>query len=749
MTTELLEAILSKLDRADASDKRWPDRRGEYWSLCPFHDDTNTGNFSVSAKGYKCFACDESGGLRALAEKLGIVQAETAVTPMTADLPTYASAKRLPADYLASLGLQTVYTGGQPCIRIPYYDADGTETGARMRVSMTSKNRFKWRKGSKLAPYGLWLLAGWQDRGFVVLVEGESDAQTLWHYDIPALGIPGAGTWRAEWAEHVEGLTVFVWQEPDAAGGGFAERVGESLSDCLVITAPAGRKDASECHILGDDVPAVMDALRRSALPYRQIRAERLSEEAANARQAAGGLLASENILGDLARLCDAMGLVGEHKTAQLLYLAITSRLLDKPVNVAVKGPSSGGKSYTVETVVKTFPPAAVYALSSMSERALAYSEEPLQHRCLVLYEAAGMASDFGSYLVRTLLSEGCIRYETVEKTADGLKPKLIEREGPTGLIVTTTWASLHPENETRLLSVTVRDDRDQTRGVLHSLADRANGRGPATVNLDPWHALQTWLQLAGGRSVTIPFAHALATGADARAVRLRRDFGQVLSLIASHAILHQAQRQRDGYGRIVATLADYAAVYDLVIDAVSEGVQATVNNTVRQTIEAVKALLAEATDKESASVSLVQLAERLDLDKSAASRRARVAEGLGYLVNLEDRKGKPSRLVLGDALPDEKPVLPSPASLAGGEGGSIPPNNTATVQHSPEGEGEGGDIPPCNTATVQHSPEGPPTETIDGVLVDYDAFSDLLWEGFSKQEAVLRARIDAIEVQR
>ena len=747
--TTLLDLILGKLNRAGAPDKQWPDHSGEYWALCPFHADTHAGNFSVSVKGFKCFSCGESGGLGALAEKLGIVQPETAVTSMPADLPTYASAKRLPADFLASLGLQTVYTGGQPCIRIPYYDPDGTETGARLRVSMTSKNRFKWRKGSKLAPYGLWLLAGWQQLGYVILVEGESDAQTLWHYDIPALGIPGASTWRAEWADHLEGLTVFVWQEPDAAGGGFAERVGESAPDCLVITPPAGRKDISECHILGEDVPAVIDALRRSARPYREIRAERLSEEAATARQQAGALLASDDILGEVARLCAEMGLVGEHKAAQLLYLAITSRLLDKPVSVAVKGPSSGGKSFTVETVVKTFPPAAVYALSSMSERALAYGTEPLQHRFLVLYEAAGMASDFGSYLVRTLLSEGCIRYETVEKTADGLKPKLIEREGPTGLILTTTKVSIHPENETRHLSVTVRDDRDQTRGVFHSLADRANGRGPATVNLEPWHGLQTWLQLAGSRAVTIPFAHELATGADARAVRLRRDFGQILKLIAAHAILHQTRRQRDGYGRIVATPADYKAVYDLVIDAVSEGVQATVNPRIRETIAAVKALLSEATDKEAASVTLAQLAERLDLDKSAASRRTKVAEGLGYLVNLEDRKGKPARYVMGDGLPDEKPVLPSPDSLAGGEGGSIPPKNTATVQHSPAGEGEGGHIPPCNTATVQHSPNGRPTETIDGVLVDYDAFSDLLWEGFSKQEAVQRSRMDAIEVQR
>jgi hypothetical protein len=43
---------------------------------------------------------------------------------------------------------------------------------------------------------------------------------------------------------------------------------------------------------------------------------------------------------------------------------------------------------------------------------------------------AVGMASDFATYLIRSLLSEGCLRHGTVEKTKDGLVPRLIEREG-------------------------------------------------------------------------------------------------------------------------------------------------------------------------------------------------------------------------------------------------------------------------------------------------------------------------------
>lgn len=667
MTTnqELLKIILAALNRGDSPDSKFPDSRGEYWTLCPFHADTHTGTFSVSARGYKCFSCDQKGSLTGLAKHLGVLQCCSVVEGdgkdfFSCSLERYAAAKSLPVDYLVRLGLMDGTKFSRKVVKIPYYGINGDEVSIRYRLALAKgkqDNRFLWRKGDKVLPYGLWRLSEARAAGYMILVEGESDCQTLWFYGIPALGIPGANNWRDEWSEFLTGLAVFVWIEPDKAGSEFGAKIAKSLPELRLITPPPGRKDISEAHILGDDIITLIANLRLQARPYSEIERERLSTEAATAKQQAAMLLQSPDILSEAAKMFEVLGLVGEDKNARLLYLAVTSRLLNRPVNVVVKGPSSGGKSFTVETVLKLFPADAFYALSSMSERALAYSEEPLQHRFLVLYEAAGMTSDFGTYLMRTLLSEGCIRYETVERTENGVKPRLIEREGPTGLIATTTWASLHPENETRMFSVVVRDDPNQTRDILSGLANRVNGKGPAVVDLSPWHSLQTWLNLAGCRDVNIPFAHDLAKQANPKAVRLRRDFGAVLTLISAHAMLHQAQRERGNDGRIIATVADYTAVYSLVIDALNEGVQSTVSETIRQTVNAVAALSPK-------PVSVTRLADVLKLDKSATSRRVSVALQLGYLVNEETKKGRPARLDIGDPLPEDEPVLPSPNSL-------------------------------------------------------------------------------------
>ncbi|MCP5112911.1 MAG: hypothetical protein GY953_18960 [bacterium] len=136
---------------------------------------------------------------------------------------------------------------------------------------------------------------------------------------------------------------------------------------------------------------------------------------------------------------------------------------------------------------------------------------------------------------------------------------------------MTTTRIRLHPENETRLLSITVSDSPEQTRAVLRALADE-DGETP---DLTPWTSLQEWLGLSEHR-VTIPFATDLADRTRPAGVRLRRDFGALLSLTRTHAILHQSTRERDGEGRIVATLEDYEAARELIAELVSAPPRAT-----------------------------------------------------------------------------------------------------------------------------------------------------------------------------
>ena len=121
-------------------------------------------------------------------------------------LEGYSEKKKLPIDFLRSLGLKEVTYLDKPAVRIPYPDEEGQEVAVRFRVSMDGKEKFRWRGGDKPRPYGLGLLVEARKADYVVLVEGESDCHTLWYHEIPALGIPGASNWRDGWATYLDGI---------------------------------------------------------------------------------------------------------------------------------------------------------------------------------------------------------------------------------------------------------------------------------------------------------------------------------------------------------------------------------------------------------------------------------------------------------------------------------------------------------------------------------------------------------------
>ena len=348
-----------------------------------------------------------------------------------------------------------------------------------------------------------------------------------------------------------------------------------------------------------------------------------------------------------------AAGVAGEQRNARVLYLALTSRLLARPVSVLVKGSSSGGKSFLVDRVLAHFPEAAALKLTGMSEKSLVYLGDDVSHRHIVLAEAAGAAGRLRNYFIRTLLSEGHISWHTVERKRDGSVSRIIQKKGPTGLILTTTRLGEDVETETRLLTLTTNETAEQTRRVMQAVAQGQGGPGEDKLAVDPaWPAFQAALA-SGERRVVVPFAAALADECAIAQVRMRRDFSCLLSLIEAHALLHRETRRRDEEGRIVAESRDYDEVRRHVADLMAEALQEAVPWHIRQTVEAVRKI----SDEYDRSVKAV--ARQLQIDPSSASRRCKAAIRAGYLVSRHNKSQRRFNLELDEPMPIDANVLP------------------------------------------------------------------------------------------
>ena len=572
-------------------------------------------------------------------------------------LEQYAQAKKLPVDFLAGLGVtEHVWSDGHPYLRMPYLDENGQLLAARLRHSMTEG--FAWRSGDHAHPYGLPFLASAREVGYLVVPEGESDFGTFRYHGIPALAVPGAATWKPAWDDYLNGFEiVYVIIEPDKGGEAMRHWVSSSRAreHVRLVSMPAEFKDPSALHVADPETfPERWAELMATAVPWSELDREETAARLSVARLESQTLIGQPDILQRFVAALHAEGVVGEARSAKLLYLCAVSRLLTHPVSAVVKGPSSAGKSFITDAVLKYFPSAAYYVLTAMSERALVYTEEEFEHRIIVIHEANGLG-EFAEYLVRSYQSEGHLRYETVETTAQGIRPRVIEKQGPIAVILTTTAVSLHKENETRQFSIPVTDTPEQTKAIFLAQADEAQ---PDSDRYLAWHALQEVLA-AGTNQVTIPFARVLAQGTAPAGVRMRRDFRALLTLMCAHTLLHQESRERDLQARIIATPDDYAAVHDLVADLIGEGVQAAVPRTVRETVEAVAVLQS----MKYTHVTVTKVAQHLGIDKSSASRRVKAAIDLDYLVN-DAVEGRPARLAKGEDLPEERLVLPTPSQL-------------------------------------------------------------------------------------
>lgn len=582
------------------------------------------------------------------------------------DVAGFAAYRKLPVEFLKSQGVTDSKYQGSPAMRISYMDAPGHEVSVRYRVAWADDkenrvSRFRWKLGARVLSYGLWRLDQAKEQGSLLIVEGESDCWTCWHHGIAALGIPGAECFKSEWADQLSDIEcIYLLKEPDGGGDALMAKVAQSaIADRVKIVQLVNHKDVSDLHCSNPEAfESSLKAALEGATQLTQILETQRSDRALRAAEGCQDLAQQSDILSFFAADLRHRGVVGEERTIKLLYLILTSRIFSRPISAAIKGPSSCGKSYTLERVLEYFPESAYLAMTGMSEHALIYDDRPISNRFLIVFEAAGADNENLSYMLRSILSEGRVSYTTVEKTSAGMKPKNILREGPTGYLTTTTRISLHPENETRMLSIPISDTNDQTERILLSIGEKDE-----VPPVDPaWISLQTWIG-AGETRVVIPYARALMKAIPAVANRLRRDAKALTTLIKSHAILHQLDRERTADGKVIATLDDYVAVRALVLDLFSEGVGRTVQPEVRQTVNAVKGLLE--VRGEGTSIRNDELARELNLDKTAASRRVSKAIDQGYLYNLEG-KGKPSKIVLHEPMPEDLVILPPVEQLHG-----------------------------------------------------------------------------------
>ena len=252
---------------------------GNLVGRCPFHDDQKN-SFSVNLKTgqWHCFSEDRGGNFIDFWAELNGVDTKEAYKQILEkygkleepkqdkkpkqkyknySLAEYTFTKHLPEDFLKdTCGITTAKDrDGTQYLKTPYFNEENQAPIFRKRYG-DKEFRWSWGSSGKLILYGDWRLPELRKTGWAVLVEGESDTQTLWYLKVPALGVPGASNFNARMVPKLQELKLYIHQEPDQGGQTFLAKICRILQESEFVgevytwsCKQYGVKDPSELYL--------------------------------------------------------------------------------------------------------------------------------------------------------------------------------------------------------------------------------------------------------------------------------------------------------------------------------------------------------------------------------------------------------------------------------------------------------------------------------------------------------------------
>ena len=460
----------------------------------------------------------------------------------------------------------------------------------------------------------------------------------------------------AQWAGHDKTEAARGW------GDFFGEHLdNEGVEDAmldvfaktaarLLSTTPAKARKALVEGIHTHDA-RIADLYRRAKPRISGPKEERKSPEAevaerlrAEAAEAAAELeqcrWIAENPLAAFDANMAAAGLAGERQSAFFSYLIMTSAHLAKPANGLLRGPAGSGKSYVMKAAGALFPAEMVYAISSMSAKALVYEPGGFQNRTIILDEAESLVRNKAedkndvAEMLRVLLSEQRLVHKVVVKNPDTntFETQTAVVEGPTNLLTSTTRSLLDPEIESRMVDRWSDTSEPHMRAVLDMIGERAAGGKEPDRQIEVWHTYARWVR-RGPTDVMIPFAKLLAASWSVGAgSRTFRDLNNLISITRASALVHRLKRKVSEQGLIIAEVADYRIAYDLLGDRIDELSGARVPPGLKPKFDALSAAYIGANAFGHWYVSVRELATVLGTSKSSMYRDLNRLESHGLV---------------------------------------------------------------------------------------------------------------------
>jgi len=332
------------------------------------------------------------------------------------------------------------------------------------------------------------------------------------------------------------------------------------LKDHYISLIKKRTKAASKRAVQLEIESAVVQLTEEDLLPAEEPENRIIDSEI---QQMAEQIASESQLFKNRIEMVNRLGVIGEKRNIGTYMVVIDSSLLPMGTSgseaLAAKnsGPQGSGKSHPLFTTLKLYPKSAYYLITSGSAKSLYNLNDGLKHKALILTEALQLQSGRQgdnelAYSIRTLVSEGHLKYQYTG-FIDKKKVTIVqELKGPTSLLTTTIHGKLEEQLEDRMITIHPNTTAEQTRDIISRTAEMASGNGEGVDNntLEAWKLFYESLEPV---QVVIPYARDIAEFINLKGplpIASRRAFKRVLATIKTIGIDSSETTPQGRYGK-------------------------------------------------------------------------------------------------------------------------------------------------------------------------------------------------------
>ncbi len=279
-------------------------------------------------------------------------------------------------------------------------------------------------------------------------------------------------------------------------------------------------------------------------------------------------MLKDEGILGEITKLLEGIGLIGEVDNGLLLFLIFLTRNFEYPLHAIVHGSSGSGKTNLLKTVIASVPDESKHITTALTENVLFYPPyKNFWSRKILMLEDLDGSMKALLPLREFMSNQKIVKFITEMDSQTGEhRQKRLSAEGPICIVGATTREKIYEDNSNRSFLIHV----DESKNQQHRVMNYQNKLAAGIINLDELKEkkklLQNMQRMLEPITVKNPFQPELEL--PERVFKPLRTNQHYIQLIKAVTFLHQHQREieTDEKGRkfITTTLKDICVANDL-----------------------------------------------------------------------------------------------------------------------------------------------------------------------------------------